>query len=187
MKNYPWFEKIRNNNSVNLIQGEIVLDCPIITPPAILKEGTQPDVKVTTFNVIVMSQSCDLENGKIEIVLVCPYSSWSEAIKTLPESQQSIKACEKYWDKLKKGTEPANHLINGSKPDGLNEPIIVNFQNVFGIHISALNEHLKNQKNRVRLLPPYREHLSQAFARYFMRVGLPQSLPSYSEQFSGKK
>lgn len=26
---------------------------------------------------------------------------------------------------------------------------------------------------RPRLLPPYREHLSQAFARYFMRVGLP--------------
>lgn len=23
------------------------------------------------------------------------------------------------------------------------------------------------------LMPPYREHLSQAFARYFMRVGLP--------------
>lgn len=26
---------------------------------------------------------------------------------------------------------------------------------------------------RLRLCPPYREHLSQAFARYFMRVGLP--------------
>ncbi len=26
---------------------------------------------------------------------------------------------------------------------------------------------------RFRLLPPYREHLSQAFARFFMRVGLP--------------
>ena len=26
---------------------------------------------------------------------------------------------------------------------------------------------------RLRLLPPYREHLSQAFARFFMRVGLP--------------
>ena len=25
---------------------------------------------------------------------------------------------------------------------------------------------------RLRLCPPYREHLSQAFARYFMRVGL---------------
>jgi hypothetical protein len=31
--------------------------------------------------------------------------------------------------------------------------------------------------DRLRLLPPYREHLSQAFARYFMRVGLPQDIP----------
>ena len=27
---------------------------------------------------------------------------------------------------------------------------------------------------RLRLLAPYREYLSQAFARFFMRVGLPQ-------------
>jgi hypothetical protein len=28
-------------------------------------------------------------------------------------------------------------------------------------------------------MPPYREHLSQAFARYFMRVGLPSDIPSF--------
>ncbi|MBD5492017.1 MAG: hypothetical protein HDR16_07880 [Lachnospiraceae bacterium] len=33
----------------------------------------------------------------------------------------------------------------------------------------------KNGK-RLRLCPPYREHLSQAFARYFMRVGLPVNI-----------
>ena len=32
---------------------------------------------------------------------------------------------------------------------------------------------------RLRLLPPYREHLSQAFARYFIRVGLPQDIPAF--------
>ena len=31
-------------------------------------------------------------------------------------------------------------------------------------------------KSRLRLRPPYREHLSQAFARFFMRVGLPQAV-----------
>lgn len=35
---------------------------------------------------------------------------------------------------------------------------------------------LDRNKPRVRLLPPYREHLSQAFARFFMRVGLPAPL-----------
>jgi hypothetical protein len=32
---------------------------------------------------------------------------------------------------------------------------------------------------RLRLLPPYREHLSQAFARFFMRVGLPTDIPKF--------
>lgn len=34
----------------------------------------------------------------------------------------------------------------------------------------------RKEIEHLRLLPPYREHLSQAFARYFMRVGLPQDL-----------
>ena len=33
---------------------------------------------------------------------------------------------------------------------------------------------------RLRLLPPYREHLSQSFARFFMRVGLPIDTPSFT-------
>ena len=32
---------------------------------------------------------------------------------------------------------------------------------------------------RWRLMSPYLEHLSQAFARFFMRVGLPSSIPEF--------
>lgn len=49
-------------------------------------------------------------------------------------------------------------------------------KNVYGIHYSTLENIVKKQNKRIRLLPPYREHLSQAFARYFMRVGLPQDI-----------
>jgi len=54
--------------------------------------------------------------------------------------------------------------------------LVVDFKNVYSINRSTLNDTVKNLKNRIRLLPPYREHLSQAFARYFMRVGLPQDI-----------
>ncbi len=40
------------------------------------------------------------------------------------------------------------------------------------------------QLGRLRLLPPYREHLSQSFARQFMRVGLPIDLP---REYPGKE
>jgi hypothetical protein len=51
---------------------------------------------------------------------------------------------------------------------------VVDFHEVFTLPRPVL-ESLLRARGRVRpqLLPPYREHLSQAFARFFMRVGLP--------------
>ena len=53
---------------------------------------------------------------------------------------------------------------------------IVDFRDIYTIPI--LLESLMKQRGgpRLSLNPPYREHLSQAFARFFMRVGLPSVL-----------
>jgi len=42
--------------------------------------------------------------------------------------------------------------------------------------VQTLKDICKELNERIRLLPPYREHLSQSFARYFMKVGLPQDI-----------
>jgi len=49
----------------------------------------------------------------------------------------------------------------------------VDFHRIYTVPKAYLKQIALNNKFRIRLLPPYREHLSQAFARYFMRVGLP--------------
>jgi hypothetical protein len=49
---------------------------------------------------------------------------------------------------------------------------VVDFRNVFSLPFDFLKSYCA-EGERLRLLPPYREHLSQAFARFFMRVGLP--------------
>ncbi|NCO55790.1 MAG: hypothetical protein COS14_11900 [Bacteroidetes bacterium CG02_land_8_20_14_3_00_31_25] len=134
-----------------------------------------------------MTQSCDLDNDKVNIVLVCPFYTWSEFIGKADVSFKSRKGQEKLWNSLKKGSEPAYHLLMCDKNNFLKEPIVVVFKDIFGVHISTLKLHLKNAKNCLRLLSPYREHLSQAFARYFMRVGLPQNIPSFPEQFPSSK
>jgi hypothetical protein len=54
--------------------------------------------------------------------------------------------------------------------------LVVDFSNVYGVDFDTIMEISKTLDKKVRLLPPYREHLSQAFARYFMRVGLPQDI-----------
>ncbi|HKI47277.1 MAG TPA: hypothetical protein VKA08_18245 [Balneolales bacterium] len=116
-------------------------------------------------------------NHKIDIVLVCPYSSLSQFIESLPESQQSSKARRKKIDDLRKGHLAGYHLLNKDVDiDDLNDYQVVHFKNVYGIQYDSLSNIVMQQAKRIRLLPPYREHLSQAFARYFMRVGLPQNI-----------
>ena len=54
---------------------------------------------------------------------------------------------------------------------------VVDFHDIFTVPRTFLETLLgQRQVARLRLLPPYREHLSQAFARFFMRVGLPEPL-----------
>ncbi len=67
-------------------------------------------------------------------------------------------------------------MLNEHKSNGNIELEIrlVDFHEVFTIPRAFLESLLAQRgENRHRLLPPYREHLSQAFARFFMRVGLP--------------
>ncbi len=49
----------------------------------------------------------------------------------------------------------------------------MDFRKLYTMRKELLQQHAETLGPRLRLVPPYREHLSQAFARYFMRVGLP--------------
>jgi hypothetical protein len=66
-------------------------------------------------------------------------------------------------------------ILNQSSVTGLEfEHRIVAFHEVFTLPREFLESLLAARgRDRPRLLAPYREHLSQAFARDFMRVGLP--------------
>jgi hypothetical protein len=44
---------------------------------------------------------------------------------------------------------------------------------------SYLSKHAESLNDRWRLQPPFLEHFSQAFARFFMRIGLPSAIPAY--------
>jgi len=171
---YPWYVAIEN--SIELQQGDFINQCPIVIPPAIINEGEELEVDIKLIDSIILSQSCDLANEKIDIVLVCPYMELQKFLDELPLEQVSSRASRlKTIDNLRKGFLPGFHLLN--KYEGFFEDyLVVDFRNVYGIHITYLREIGASATSRHRLLPPYREHLSQAFARYFMRVGLPQDI-----------
>jgi hypothetical protein len=173
---YEWYSVTQGN--YDLQQGNFIPDCPIVIPPASIKEGEEVDVDVRLIDSIVLSQSCDLVNGKIDIVLVCPYYSLKSFIERLPEQEKTSKnAVKKTIDNLRKGYLPGYHLLNKDDSiEHLSDYQVVDFKNVYGVQYSLLQSIIESKENIIRLLPPYREHLSQAFARYFMRVGLPQDI-----------
>lgn len=171
---YSWYTIC--NRIDELLQGDFIPECPILIPPSSIKTGDVPEIDIQLIDSIILSQSCDLANNNIEIVLVCAYYPLKTFIDLLPPDQSSSKkAITKTIENLRKGYLPGYHLLN--KCEGhLEDYQVVDFHNVYGIQIDSLKNICNELDNRIRLLPPYREHLSQAFARYFMRVGLPQDL-----------
>jgi len=75
---------------------------------------------------------------------------------------------------------PGFHLLAASAVPGMEREVrVVDFRRLHSLPVSFVRRRAENAGARLRLLPPYREHLSQAFARFFMRVGLPVDIPPF--------
>ncbi len=172
---FKWYTAVKSSSQIE--QGDLIHDCPIVIPPSKLFVGEEPEIEIKLIDSIILSQTCDLVNNKIEIVLVCPFYTLKTFIDNLPDEQKNTKkAIYKHIDNLKKGHLPGYHLLNKDSDVDISDYLVVDFKNVYGIQIQNIREIAKSINTRIRLLPPYREHLSQSFARYFMRVGLPQDI-----------
>jgi hypothetical protein len=171
---YPWYEEIYRSNS--LTQGDILIECPIpILDKSVydaLIEGSEYSDNATgaiNTDVIVLSQACDIEQEKIDSVVVCPVVQLTALQMKNPDF-----ATPKRLESLLQGKEPPLHLLNSYTSDKITfDYSVVDFHHIFSLPKEFLREVAGAEEYRLRLLPPYREHLSQAFARYFMRVGLP--------------
>ena len=167
---YPWYEIVGNTEPIH--QGDFFCSCPVLVPPTDLGVG-RASVEVVRYDIVVMSQSCDLVNGKVDLVLVCPVYTLSESEKENPFLKD--KGAK---EKLRQGYMVALHLLNRCGIEGHERDFqVIDFRNVYGVPFDTLD---RMKGERLRLLPPYREHLSQAFARFFMRVGLPVDVPSFN-------
>ena len=175
MQLYPWYEVVDLGEPLE--QGDFVEKCPIVIPPAQVKLGQTVDAQLHRYRVVVLSQSCDLIYRKIDIVLVSPVWPLAE-MQDVSDTLASTEGREQ----LKRGNLPGYHLLNECQLGGFARGLqVVDFTNVYGVDFGLLQATVEQQGHRVRLLPPYREHLSQAFARFFMRVGLPVDIAPFEK------
>jgi hypothetical protein len=159
---YPWYEIVSDRT---LLQGDILEDFTFNVPITKSKE-----IEPQTYNVIVMSQSCDIEEA--EYLILCPIWTKKEIEKDKPTffSGGKIGYLRKYhlvgW-----------HPINKCELKGFERPWrVVQFWRILEVKKEEVEKHIDSAGKHIRLLSPYRENLSQDFARFFMRVGLPKPL-----------
>lgn len=170
---YPWYKKVPKDSILE--QGDLIYKCQIVEPSIEAYEENQTlTADVCEYDIIVMSQSCDLEAEKINLVLVCPFYTLNEMGRIYSDYKST-----NMKNKLRQGRIVGNHLLNRDEDNNINDFLVVDFKNVYAVPLKFLKKIIVSRENRVRLLPPYREHLSQAFARFFMRVGLPLDIPEF--------
>lgn len=166
--NYPWYTAVAGDE---IEQGDILNNSPVFIPPEIFSEGEKYGIEIKRRDVVIMSQSCDLVKGreKVDEILLCPIYT--------PED---MKWGNKELEEARKGRLPAYHLLNSCDLAGLEAGFrIVEFRALHSLSITTVRRHANSLSKRIRLMPPYREHLSQAYARFLMRVGLPTDIPSF--------
>lgn len=162
----------------SLAQGDLLAGC--LVPQFGANFGTAGEDAVESLDIaeqtlIIVTQSCDLENSKVELVAMCP----AHTLEEFEVYNQNFKRKER-WEAVRKGRVEGLHLLGSpTDPDDNRTALVVDFGQIFSLPPSYLERKAEAAGERLRLDSPFLEHFSQAFARYFMRVGLPSQIPAF--------
>jgi hypothetical protein len=169
---YPWY----GITSGSIQQGDIFDGCPVFEPESANLDDPSKRSIFTWLerDVIVITQSCDLVPGHVKTSHVLLCALW----KRSDFSTGHFLATPKGLEEARRGNLPGFHLLAACEENGFTHDVrLVDFRRIWSLPLEYLQ--LRALKLHLRLLPPYREHLSQGFARYFMRVGLPIDVPPF--------
>ncbi len=158
-----------------LRQGDYLLDCPVPVIQYRPNDAGPHLFPIKEYNLIIMTQSCDLENAKVNLVATCPIYTVANY-----EKVNEVLAKKGRWEEVRKGRIESLYLLSSPEnPDKNQEALVVDFREIYSLPFELLTKQAESQTHHWRLKSPYLEHFSQAFARFFMRVGLPSAIPPF--------
>jgi hypothetical protein len=182
MSEPDWFEV---TSGAELRQGDILPGCPVLSLvgsiPFPLPSDFQPEVDIKTVDLVILTQSCDLDNDKVEEVLLAQVIAWEEAVRA-GGAKNPILRSRDFRRALIAGNVPGLSLLHKRQGTPALPWSVVDFHRLFTLSRRFVQVFAASLGNRLRLRSPYREHLAQAFARYFMRVGLPHDAKAFEHE-----
>ena len=190
MRTYPWYDIAVGNEELE--QGDFIDNCNVLIPtytPVEIEAAAPPYQQIfeakginEIHDVIIISQSCDLENKKIDFVQLCPMISYNEFVEGVKTSSPNTntKAILRVMNDIRIGRMPRYSMLHASDVDGFKKEIqIVDLGTSYSIPRDVMKQMVASQGNRLRLLSPYKEQLAQAFAYFYMRVALPSPIDEF--------
>ncbi|QIF04643.1 hypothetical protein [Roseimicrobium sp. ORNL1] len=172
---YPWYDLVDGDE---LQQGDILFACPFYKVVGEPSEG-EAELQISEQTAVILTQSCDLALRRdgtygVENVILCPLLQKHELASDATFSKRDS------WNQARKGQMPAYHVLNRFENENVKlDYALADLSNLFTLPIETVKSFARNLGSRPRLNHPYCEHLSQAFARFFMRVGLPVDIPHF--------
>jgi len=169
----PFWKSVEGDE---VLQGDWLPNCTV--PVFRTKNGSaelDEEVTLDSANLIVVTQSCDLEQDKTQFVALCRILAISEF-----DAEQDRPLGRRRWEEVRKGRHEGLHLL--ASPTHLEDSqrsLVVDFRLIVSLPVGYVRSHAGLLGKRWRLDSPFLEHFSQAFARFFMRVGLPSAIPSF--------
>jgi len=157
----------------------LLSNCPVPVVPADFDPYSTAEsghyVDVDTRDLCVVTQSCDLANNKVSFIAACSVYTLVEYEAANPDFTQRGK-----WEDVRKGRIDGLHMLASPfDPEDNGQAVVADFREIFSLPISYLERVAERAAERYRLRSPYLEHFSQAFARFFMRVGLPSDIQPF--------
>lgn len=155
-----------------LNQGDVLLDYRLVFPDELVRDQ-QAEAEATPVlcNLIVLSPTCELVHEKLTRILTAPIYLEHE-VATHP--QAALLRSSTRLGLIREGFVPAMCMLGGCELDFLTSPwFLVDFRGFAQVSATHARQHAAERSVRPRLCPPFREYLSQALARFFMRIAVP--------------
>lgn len=188
-----------NSTSPNLSQGDIFKDVEYIEEVKVC--GSDLEISKIIFPyVVILTQDCDLlqdyktrsnqrivdglisSNNVLISVLVAPLYNAEHVLEGihLSELERSMLKIARYkrrreettdYKRLVQNETPRYHYLDFGKTSNIS-PFVIDFKHYFSLNANYLYD-IKKEKFVCKISEIYREDISQRFASYLSRVGLP--------------
>ncbi len=162
------------DGDANVEQGDIFPSFRVLTPVASETDDGDYAFAARDQTIVVLTQSCDIPKSGQRTLMAASVFDYDALVSA--EGNDHLRTTE-YRRSLARGNAIADFLIPPTQGGEISWSI-VSFRDLFVVPKSIVLD-VAGRQPPIRLASPYKEYLSQAFARFVMRVGLPSPLHDF--------